>query len=175
MPSPIRLSVHPPSARFIREGAKPTKADTLADIGQLREARDWKLLADLNHRLCFPPEITTTNLRPDLVLWSSSLHTINIIKLTVPWEAAVEEAFKCKSFKYTELASDAKQHGWKAKLCPVEVGCRGFVSKSTIGLLQDLGIPGQAQRQAIKALSSAAEESSRWLWVKKRDSSWAPK
>lgn len=176
MPSPIRLSVHPTSARFNREGAKPTKADRLADIGQLRETRDWKLPADLSHRLCFPPEITTTNLsRPDLVLWSPSLHTINIIKLTVPWEAAVEEAFKCKSFKYTELASDAKQHGWKAKLCPVEVGCRGFVGKSTIGLLQDLGIPGQVQRQAIKALSSAAEEASRWLWVEKRDSSWAPK
>ncbi|KAM3863017.1 neuronal PAS domain-containing protein 4-like [Diretmus argenteus] len=74
-------------------------------------------------------------------------------ELTVPWESAVEEAFERKSPKYTELAADAEQRGWKAKVCPVEVGCRGFVGKSTIRLLKDLGIRGQAQRQPIKALS----------------------
>lgn len=133
------------------------------------------MVADLNHRLCFPSEIATTNLRPDLVLWSSSLRTVYIIELTVPWEAAVEEAFERKSLKYTELAADAEQRGWKAKICPVEVGCRGFVGKSTIRLLKNLGIRGQAQRQAIKTLSGAAEEASRWLWMKRRDSSWAQK
>ncbi|KAJ8011633.1 hypothetical protein DPEC_G00060290 [Dallia pectoralis] len=58
--------------------------------------------------------------------------SVYIIELTVPWEAAVEEAFERKSLKYTELAADAEQRGWKAKVCPVEVGCRGFVGNSTI-------------------------------------------
>uniref|UniRef100_A0AAV2MTV2 Uncharacterized protein n=1 Tax=Knipowitschia caucasica TaxID=637954 RepID=A0AAV2MTV2_KNICA len=39
-------------------------------------------------------------------------------------------------------SAGAEQHGWKAKIFPVEVGCRGFVGKSTIRLLQDLGIRG---------------------------------
>ena len=130
---------------------------------------------DLSPRLYFPPEIATTNLRPDLVLWSSSTKKVYIVELTVPWEDAVEEAYERKSLKYAELAADAEQRGWKAKVCPVEVGCRGFVGKTTTRLLKDLGIRGQAQRQAIKALSSAAEWASQWLWVKRRDATWAPK
>ncbi len=168
-------SVHPSFAReFIREGVKTVKVHIPSDIGQLGGARDWKLAADLNQRLCFPSEIAITNLRPDLVLWSSSLHTVYIIELTVPWEAAVEEAFERKSLKYTELAVEAEQRGWKSKVCPVEVGCRGFVGKSTIRLLKELGVRGQTLRQTIKALSGAAEEASRWLWVKRGDSAWAP-
>ncbi|RXN15156.1 proteasome subunit beta type-7-like protein [Labeo rohita] len=95
-------------------------------------------------------------------------------QLTVPWEDAVEEAFERKSLKYTELAADAEQRGWKSKVCPVEVGCRGFVGKSTIRLLKELGVQGQTLRRTIKALSGAAEEASRWLWVKRGDSNWAP-
>lgn len=110
-------SLHPASARgFIREGAKLVKVHTTLDIRELGGARDWKLVADLNQGLCFPSEIATTNLRPDPVLWSSTLHTVYIIELTVPWEAAVEEAFESKSLKYTELAADAKQCGWRAKV-----------------------------------------------------------
>ncbi|KAJ8251061.1 hypothetical protein GJAV_G00216820 [Gymnothorax javanicus] len=71
--------------------------------------------SNFNQWLCFPSEIATTNLRPDLALWSSSLHSAYIIELTVPWEDAVEEAFKRKSLKYAELAADAEQRGWKAK------------------------------------------------------------
>lgn len=128
----------------------------------------------MNQRLHFRSEIATTNLRQDHLLWSSSLHIVYIIELTVPWEAAVEEAFERKSLKYTELAADAEQRGWKSKVCPVEVGCRGFVGKSTIRLLKELGVQGQTLRRTIKALSGAAEEASRWLWVKRGDSNWAP-
>ncbi|KAL0199484.1 hypothetical protein M9458_008024, partial [Cirrhinus mrigala] len=91
-------SFHPSYAReFTREGTKTAKVQTISDVGQLGRARDWKLVVDLNQRLHFPSEIATTNLRPDLVLWSSSLHTVYIIELTVPWEDAVEEAFERKS------------------------------------------------------------------------------
>lgn len=35
---------------------------------------------------------------------------------------------------------------------------RGFVGKSVIKIIKDLGIRGQAQGQAVKALSSAPEQ-----------------
>lgn len=131
------------------------------------------MLADLDHRLCFPAEIAATNLRPDLVLWSSSLRSAFIVELTVPWEDAVGEAYERKSLKYSELAADAEQHGWKPKVYPVEAGCRGFVGRSTTRLLKDLGIRGQALRQTINSLSSAAKQSSRCLCIKRKDSAWA--
>lgn len=130
------------------------------DTGQLGGTCDWMLLADLNQRLCFPHEIAVTNLRPDPVLWSSTLRTVYIIESTMTWEDAVEKAYKHKSLKYAELEADVEQRGWKAKVCPVEVTCRGFVGKSVIKIIKDLGITGQAQGQAVKALSSAPEQSS---------------
>lgn len=82
-------------------------------------------MADLNQILCFPPDIATPNLTPDLVLWSTPLRTVYIIELSVPWNDAVEEAYKRKSLKYAELGADAEQCGWKANVYPLEVGCRG--------------------------------------------------
>ncbi|MDF4985935.1 hypothetical protein P3581_23605, partial [Vibrio parahaemolyticus] len=112
---------------------KQSKACTVkSDTSQLGVARDWRLLADLNQWLRSLSEIVSTNFRPDLVLWSSSLRLIYIIESTAPWEDAVDEACKCKSLKYAKLAADAEQHGWKAKVCPVEVGCRGFIGGSEL-------------------------------------------
>ncbi|KAK0156516.1 Retrovirus-related Pol polyprotein from type-1 retrotransposable element R2 [Merluccius polli] len=159
---------------FVREGERLTSLTTSRpDTGQLGRAQDWKLLADLGKRLCFPAEIAATNLRPDLVLWSASLKLVYIIELTVPWEGAVEEAYERKKLRYTELAADAQQQGWNAKVRPVEVGCRGFVASSTSRLLLEMGVRGKAHRQAVKDLSTAAEKGSQWLWIKRKDSTWA--
>ncbi len=167
----------PPSSRwqptpFVREG-QASLATIRADTGQLDRARDWKLLADLGKKLCFPTEIASTNLRPDLVLWSPSLKLVYIIELTVPWEGAVEEAYERKKLRYAELAADAQQQGWKASVRPVEVGCRGFVATSTSRLLREMGVRGKAHRQAVKDLSRAAEKGSQWLWMKRKDPTWA--
>ncbi|CDR07751.1 unnamed protein product, partial [Oncorhynchus mykiss] len=67
-------------------------------------ARDWKMLVDIGQQLIFPPEIASTNLRPDMAVY--------IIELTVPWENSVEEAYERKKLRYTELAADATQRGW---------------------------------------------------------------
>jgi len=50
---------------------------------------------DLDQQLS---EILNTNLRPDLVLWSTSQK-----ELTVP----------TKKLKYTDIAFEAKQQGWR--------------------------------------------------------------
>ena len=92
-----RMSVNalpPPSRRpattFVREGGgQATLTTTRPETGQLGGARDWKMLADLGQKLRFPAEIATSNLRPDLVLWSASLKQVYIVELTVPWESAV--------------------------------------------------------------------------------------
>lgn len=60
-----------------------------------------------------------------------------IIELTVPWEDVVEEADERNSLKYSKLAVDAKQCGWKTKVCPVEVGCRGFVGDLSSNCLRN--------------------------------------
>ena len=115
------------------------------------------MLVGIGQQLIFPPEIAAATLRPDMVLWSPSLKSVNIIKLTAPWENSTEKAYERKKRRLTELAAHAQLRGWDPKIYPVEVGCRGFGASATISLLKDLGIHGQALRQTIRSVSEAAE------------------
>ena len=160
---------------FVRAGQLPAKPPARVEATLLDLARDWRMQVDLDQKLIFPPEIITTSLRPDLVLWSTSQKAVFIVELTVPWEAAVGEAYERKRLKYADIAAEAEQRGWRARVLPVEVGCRGFVATSTTKLLKGMGVRGQAFPQAVKSLSEAAERSSRWLWIKRKDPNWAAK
>ena len=174
MPQDAQATV-PRTTAFVREGEKRGTKSSPPDPGPLNAARDWEMRVDLTQRLTFPPEIAATNLRPDLVLWSKSCQRVFIVELTVPWEDAIDEAFERKRLRYANLAAEAEGRGWNVKVWPVEVGCRGFVARSTARLLKEVGIRGQAQRKAIKELATAAERSSHWLWLKRKDAIWAAK
>ena len=75
---------------------------------------------DLDQKLVFPPEIITTNLRLGLVLWSTMQKSLFIVELTVRREAAVSEAYERKHLKYSDIAAEAEQRGWRAQVLPVE-------------------------------------------------------
>lgn len=109
--------------------------------------------ADVGHLLTGPPEVAITNQRSDLVLWSNSQCRVYFVELTVPWEDAGGEAFKVKKLRYSDLAEEAEQRGWRAKVCPGEAGSRGSVATSAVRLMKNLGISAQVLRQAIKELA----------------------
>ena len=127
---------------------------------------------DLDRQLRFPVEITTTSLRPDIVVWSTKAKAVHLIELTVPMEEGIEAAFKRKKAKYSELAAECRNAGWKTTIYPVEVGCRGFVGLSTIRLLKDTGVTGGTLKKATKVLTEEAEKGSFWLWLRKKDKCW---
>ena len=65
---------------------------------------DWRLLTDYQHsHLVFPPEIITTNLRPDLVIWSPSAKSVILLELTCPAEEGFAAASIRKLARYSEL------------------------------------------------------------------------
>ena len=59
-------------------------------------------------------------------------------------------------------------------ICPVEVGCRGFVAKSVVSLLRELGVSGQNVRKIVKEVSDEGIKSSQWIWIRRSNSSWGP-
>ena len=73
-----------------------------------------------------------------------------------------------------ELGAEAEQQGWKVRICPVEVGCRGFVAKSVVSLLRELDVSGQSVRKIVKEVSDEAVKSSQWIWIRRSKSSWGP-
>ena len=58
---------------------------------------------DLGGRLVVPQEIASTNVRPDIVLWSRSRLRVYFIEMTVPWEALVAEAYERKDSRFKRL------------------------------------------------------------------------
>ena len=51
----------------------------------------------------FPPYITHTDLRPDLVLWNNKQKTVCLIELTICYETRFKEAHTLKKNKYAEV------------------------------------------------------------------------
>jgi hypothetical protein len=155
---------------FVRQGEKGTGQRKQGGI--LNTAEDWYLKVDLHQQLTFPPEIVTTALRPDIVLWSRKSRTVVLLELTVPWETRAEEAHERKMRKYQPLVEECAEKSWKTWNLPFEVGTRGFVCQSTWRALGLLGIVGPERKQTCRRLEEAAEKASRWLWIC-REQQWS--
>jgi ribA/ribD-fused uncharacterized protein len=150
---------------FVKEGQKSRNTET----GLLASTDDWVLLVDLKPQLVFPPEITSTTSRPDMVIWSRKTKTVIIIELTVPWEENMEAAHERKMLKYQELTSECREKGWKTWCMAIEVGCRGFAGQSLWRCARMLGITGKQRKDLVRNAEKQAEESSRWIWNKRED------
>ena len=77
-----------------------------------------------------PPDIITTQLKPDLVILSRSEKSIFLLELTCSFETNIEAANIRKMTRYSALKSDLEDKGWKCHLIPFEVGSRGYISRS---------------------------------------------
>lgn len=74
------------SISFIRLGQKARLHQPSSTGGLLAIACDWQLQVNLGKQLKFPVNITTTSLRPDMVLTSESTKQVVLLELTVPWK-----------------------------------------------------------------------------------------
>lgn len=107
-----------------------------------------------------------------MILLSETTKQLIMLELTVPWEERMDEANESKRAKYQELVDECRRQGWKTSCEPLEVGCRGFAGRSLCRVLSQLGLSGEAKRQAIRSVTEAAEKATRWLWIKRADP-WA--
>ena len=135
--------------------------------------KDWKIEVDLDKKLIFPTVITSTQQRPDVVLWSPSNKAVIIIELTVPWETRVQEAHERKRAKYEQLQADCVQEGWKSWSFPIEITARGFPTSSVWRLATALGLKGREKKELAKDLAEQAERASCWLWLKSSEKVWS--
>lgn len=73
-------------------------------------------------------------------------------------EGGMTSAHERKYLKYTELAVECQEAGWKARIHPVEVGCWDFVGSSAVWLLQDVGMAGANLRRPMKELGKRQKD-----------------
>lgn len=64
--------------------------------------------------------------------------------------------------------AEAEERGWKPRIRLVEVVCRGFVGKSVLSLLTELGIRVQSLKQAVNNVADTVAGSSDLLWMRRK-------
>ena len=148
----------------MKEGEKVDRTGKKVNSSILDKAKDWNMQIDLQERVRIPEIITSTSMRPDIILTSEETRQMIMIELTVPTEDRIEISGELKRTKYTPIVEEGKQNGWGISIWAVEVGCRGFPARSMSSLLKALGFQGKERKKAMKRLGEKAEEASRAIW-----------
>ena len=96
------------------------------DFLQHNMAAGFQITADLpGQQYTFPQDIAPMDLRPNIVMWSTS--AIYLVELTVPFETNIAGAAERKVHRYHEL-SNACGHSHNTSIITLEVGSRGFLN-----------------------------------------------
>ena len=87
-------------------------------------------VADLPGKLYFLPTALPTDLRPDIVVYSSK--HIHLFELTVCWEVNFESAKQRKKSKCLHLLEEARSNRMAVTLYTIQVGCKGFIDTRSL-------------------------------------------
>ncbi|XP_057297663.1 uncharacterized protein LOC130628696 [Hydractinia symbiolongicarpus] len=157
---------------FIPAGQSPSKKRHTKCPGLLHLASDWKILSDLDSVLVVPPYIAITQLRPDVLLISSSSKTVIMLELTCPYEENTEYWHKRKLSKYSSLCYAMKNNGWIVHFFAIEVGARGFCSESVRTCFRRLCFPNKPLRSLLKSLTFTSMSASFYIWMSRNSTTW---
>ena len=159
---------------FLKEGEKPKKQDKSQkyEDSYLNSANDWKLEVDLDGRLKVPIEVTTTNLRPDMMVISRQTKQVGFIELTVPNEDRIEISGEIKKAKYEAIEVEGRQKGWRVRIWAVEVGCRGFPASSMTSFLKEIGYKGKERKRVLDEIGQTAESATHSIWKWSQMKNW---
>jgi len=114
----------------------------------------------------FPSTLATTDLRPDIVIYSVMRREATIVELTVPFETNFGKAQERKQSKYAELMEEVKCNGYAVDLITVEVGSRGFVCPEGFAHLKDTLLLTRKQiKKLMVSVSVAAITGSYRIWT----------
>ena len=100
----------------------------IVTAAQAYSPASYQLAADLPEvQYHFPSHITPTDLRTDILLWSDSQQTLNIIELTVCYEIGFEDAADQKTRRYADLVEEVRKQGYHCQTIPLQMGSRGVI------------------------------------------------
>ena len=74
--------------------------------------------------------------------------------------------------KYLPLKSAIKSRGWEVDLHAIEVGARGFCSRSLLCCLRNLGFNNILAKKTLKTVSKLSMESSFCIWLARDNVAW---
>ena len=73
-----------------------------------------------------------------------------------------------------DVGATIESKGWCVELFAVEVGARGYCSKSVLCCFKKLGFNNKLIRNTIKKLSKSSMECSFCIWLARNNKEWTP-
>ena len=117
------------------KGNKINTATVEEKVPLFEQSDDWELMFDVDYEqgkqrknAPFPAHITTTDKRPDGVMFSDKLKTVMWLELTSPWEDNLTDAYTRKKAKYNALETQCRSAGWTVIPLTCEVGALGHIN-----------------------------------------------
>lgn len=141
--------------------------------GLLHLADDWVFLVDLGNGFVFPGHIAITSLRPDIVIYSNCSKHVILIELTCPCEENMESWHSKKLYKYAPLVEVIRGNGWLPHIFAIEVGARGYSSKSVTCCLKSLGFSSRAAFSTARKLGDMSMKGSFCIWIARESTQWS--
>lgn len=164
------------STSFVSAGTAPPRSKKAnCTVSLLSSAPDWRLLVDFHHSpYLFPPHILATKQRPDILLFSNSLHVVIFGELTCPAEEGLAEAKLRKEARYSDLAEELRtmKHPWTVHNLTLEVGARGFVARSTYSFLRKIGFTPKTAKTTCRQVSEVAARCSYAIYRRHSEVKW---
>ena len=170
--SPEQVVEHLPQP-FVKAGRAPKKRVAQSESHLLSKAKDWKLIVDYDDKpIVFPPTILSTNLRPDIIIWSERTKTVIWAELTCPAEENIRLAQSRKNRRYKDLAESVRAMGWTLYDFTIEVGARGCVANSLRHFLKKIGLVHRDRKTTIEDVALVAARASYHIYLASRDPAW---
>ena len=172
---PIEKKTPLGSINFVVAGSRPKVVEEerkRGDFGILSEAKDWRVISDLEGQLSFPAEIAKTRLRPDLIIYSTSLKRVVWWELTCPSEERISESHELKLDRYSALKVECEGNGWSCFNLAVEVGARGMVAESLSKAARLVGMRRRVLKKLVRDAGKEAAHCSRWIYLLSGRKEW---
>ena len=124
-----------------------------------------------------PPNVLTTNLRPDLFIVNETSLEAVIFELTCPWDSNIAQSHSYKEEKYAPLVADMSRH-FRTYLFSVEVSVRGQVTAENKKRLKAFvyrvcNEPKVVFRAIVPTISKVALLSSFTIFKARAEPSWS--
>jgi len=158
--------------KFVKEGSTVPISQKHSS-GILHTATDWQIIADLAYQhYIFPVDITSTTLRPDIVISSKHTKHAILVELTCPCEENMASSNLKKLQRYADLKEEISNKGWSVDLFVIEVGARGYCSTNVSSLLKKLGFSNKSAKKTSKNLGHISTKASFCIWLARNNRVW---
>ena len=139
----------------------------IADLIRAHKSPSQNLIIDVpGMNYYYPQHISTTDSRPDIVLWQDNPREVNLMELTVCFETNFDEVRRRKVCRYADLIEEAEHRGYQASLITVEVWSRAILDIAGLDKVKSLlGVRREEWATFMVDLSRMAIQESHKIWV----------